>query len=277
MKRLLVTGASGNLGRVLSGIAVNDFEVWSAYRTNPNVGGGQPVSLDLCDEAAVVKLVDSVRPDIIIHAAASERTQDMEHTNRLAALHILAAASRTNARLIALSTDLVFDGKCPLYKELHPPTPVSAYGRVKAENEQRFSAYDRALVVRTSLIYDRDPANYQSQWMREIRARGEQVPLFTDEIRQPILAADLARALIELAQGPLTGILNVAGPQRLTRWDFGSALLELMGYAPETAARKVLAAEVAPGRPRDCSLDLTKAQHHVTTRIAPLRDALGLA
>jgi dTDP-4-dehydrorhamnose reductase len=276
MKRLLITGASGNLGRVLSRQAEMSWQVWSTYCTNPHIGGGTACRLDLRSRDETLDLVNAVMPDVIIHTAGSDRSPDMENASRQGALHIRSAAAEVGSRLLALSTDLVFDGTRAPYREQDPPNPTSPYARVKAENERYLIEYDRALVVRTSLIYDSDQQNNQLRWMQTVIGEGKRVPLFTDEIRQPISAQDLSRALLELADGTQSGILNVAGPERLSRWEYGSLLLELLGYEPGRVASKVLAADVAPDRPRDCSLDLSAAARLLSTRIRPVREALGL-
>jgi dTDP-4-dehydrorhamnose reductase len=112
--------------------------------------------------------------------------------------------------------------------------------------------------------------------MLRVMAEGRRVPLYVDEIRQPIWVTDLATAILELAEGDLTGILNVAGPQSLSRWEYGTALLAALGVDASQAAVLVRAAEVAPDRPRDCTLDLTKANRTLVTRIRPMKKALSL-
>ena len=153
----------------------------------------------------------------------------------------------------------------------------SPYGRVKAENERLFQTYDKCLVVRTSLIYDLHPSNNQIRWLKEMIEKRQRIPLFVDEIRQPIWAWNLAAVLIELANSPVTGILNVAGPQRLSRWDYGCALLSTLGYIPDSVAQPAYSAQVAPQRPRDCTLNLAKAQSILQTPLFDIDKALALA
>lgn len=276
MRRLLVTGASGNLGRVVSLLARTRWEISATYLSNPRVGGGTPLRLDLRDLERTQEALREIRPDVIVHAAVSDRSPDMENSNRLAARHIRDAAADFGVRLIALSTDLVFDGTQPPYREEAPPTPTSSYSRAKADNENCLLEYKQALVVRTSLIYDRGQDNNQAGWMLRLIAEGRKVPLFVDEIRQPIYGVDLAEAVLELAAGEIVGLLNVAGPQPLSRWDYGRALLAALGLEPDRVTQAALAAEVVPDRPRDCTLDLTRANALLATRIRPIGEALGL-
>ncbi|HOA25415.1 MAG TPA: sugar nucleotide-binding protein [Aggregatilineales bacterium] len=270
-RRLLITGASGDLGRPLSALAESAWQTTSTYHTRSDVGGGTPVRINLRDRAATLALVQETRPDVIIHAAASDRSPDMAATNREAAQNITAAAQAVGARLIALSTDMVFDGTCPPYAEDDPPAPLSEYGRVKAENESFFlRAYDNCLVVRTSLIYDFTPDNRQAGWLLDTVRAGRRVTLFVDEVRNPVWSWNLAEALLELAAGDATGILHVAGPEPVTRWELGTVLLEELGLDPAQVAEPVRAAEVAPHRPRDLTLCLDRATSLLRTSLLPL-------
>lgn len=278
MRRLLVTGASGDLGRPLSALASRSWLTTSTYFSRSQVGGGRPVRVDLRDRAAILRLTEDVSPDVIIHCAGSDRSPDMAQTNRLAAQNIAAAARRAGARLIALSSDMVFDGRNPPYREDSPPAPLSPYGKVKARNEELFlSMPGDCLVVRTSLIYDLDPANRQISWMLERIAQGQRITLFADEIRRPVWALNLAEALLELAVGSECGILQVAGARPVSRFDYGCALLTALGYDPEAIVEKTFAAEVMPDRPRDLSLDLTRARRVLSTPLLSLQEALRRA
>jgi dTDP-4-dehydrorhamnose reductase len=278
MTHYLITGASGNLGRPLSSLAAALADTTSTYYHNPRIGGGRGVQIDLRDGAAVMTLVSDVKPTVILHAAGSERSQDMITTNNIGAVNICQAARRTHTRLIALSSDLVFDGKAPPYDEEAPPTPLSPYGLVKADNERLFTTqHDDCLIVRTSLIYDLDPLNHQVQWLQTQLDAHQLITLFTDEIRQPIWAWNLAEILLELAGSSLTGLLNVAGPHSLSRWEYGCALLRAMGYDPDIVAKPVAAAQVAPERPRNCTLNLSRARSILKSTILDLEQGLGMA
>lgn len=278
MARLLITGASGDLGRPLSALAARGWDTVGTYYRNPLVGGGQAAWLDLREREGVLRLVRAVRPDAIIHAATSDSSKDMANTNRLAACHIAEAASSVGCRLIALSTDMVFDGTRAPYAEDAPPTPVGPYAQVKADNETRLlAAHHNCLIVRTSLIYDLTPLNKQVAWMERAIAAGQPVALFEDEMRQPIWAWNLAEALLELAQGSATGILHVAGPEPISRWELGRALLKALGYDPCLVAHRARAAEIAPDRPRTLILKLDRAHTILRTPLLPLHEALRWA
>jgi dTDP-4-dehydrorhamnose reductase len=277
MARLLITGASGDVGRPLSRLAAANWDTTGTYFRHPRTSGGRAIRLDIRERDAVLALVRDVRPDVIIHAATSDQTEAMAETNRIAAERITEAAAAVGARLIALSTDLVFDGASPPYGEADPPTPVIPYGRIKAQNETTFLTYPRSLVVRTSLVYDFDRENRQVSWMLDAIERGDPVTLFVDEYRTAIWVWNLAEALLEVAADDVTGILHIAGPEAVTRLRLGRVLLRVMGLNPEEVVTPVLAAEVAPHRPQKPLLRIDKARQILKTPLLSLDEAVHRA
>jgi dTDP-4-dehydrorhamnose reductase len=192
-----------------------------------------------------------------------------------AAAHNLArAAQQIGAHLTFLSTDCVFDGTRAPYTEDVPPAPTSPYGTAKAEAEQIVvSECPHSLIVRTSLIYGFTPANRQVGWIADKLAAGETVTLFTDELRHPIWANNLAEALIEIATRRTLGILHIAGPEALSRYEYGLRLLHAAGIDPRDGIVSGLAEEIAPTRIRDLRLCLDRADQVLTTPLLTIEEA----
>ena len=117
--------------------------------------------------------------------------------------------------------DVVFDGeKGEPYTEADEPAPLTDYGRAKADAERGvLAACPAALVVRTSLIYGGERPGPQ-----ERLAADPDATFFTDEVRCPIQVGDLADALIELAATERSGVLHVAGADRVSRAEFAQLL-----------------------------------------------------
>ena len=125
---------------------------------------------------------------------------------RLSGGHLAPAAAATGARLVALSTDLVFEGSQAFYTEDSPPQPAanSPYGQAKLDAERALASIcPDALIVRTSRIYGFEPGNAQVAWMLATLERGETLRLYTDQIRCPIWAVNLADCLVDLVSKPV--------------------------------------------------------------------------
>jgi dTDP-4-dehydrorhamnose reductase len=247
---LLVTGASGYLGRELL--------------LRADAVGVSSRDVDIRDGPAVATLFERLRPKAVIHTAYR---RDDRATTFGGAVHVAAAAAAIGARLVHVSTDVVFDGeKGEPYVEEDEPAPLTAYGRAKADAERGvLEAHPRALVVRTSLIYGGAEPGPQ-----ERLAADPDAGFFTDEVRCPIQVGDLADALIELTRAELAGVLHVAGADRLSRADFA----ELLTGRPVRAASSSDSAEV---RPRDCSLAIDRAAGLLSTRLRGAREVLRRA
>jgi dTDP-4-dehydrorhamnose reductase len=167
-------------------------------------------------------------------------------------------ATETDSRLVFLSTDLVFDGAAAPYSEEAITAPLSVYGRTKAEAEKAVLTCPKGLVIRPALMYGLPAVNRPTTFQAQLQALRTHQPLklFEDEFRTPIWLDDAANACIDAAQSDLTGILNVAGPERLSRLEMGQAMARAMGIAGEniTAIRQCDLATAEP-RPADVSLD----------------------
>ncbi|MBX3066694.1 MAG: sugar nucleotide-binding protein [Anaerolineae bacterium] len=266
-KKILITGGSGDLGRVLSQRAVAaGYEVSATYLAHKDrLSAGTPLQLDLCNREAVEKALDAVKPEIIIHTALALGVPNPRQQIVTAAYHLSKLTPR-GTQLIFLSTDMVFSGQGAPYRDDDPPSPVTPYGQAKAEMEMMADH-----VVRTSLIYDFVRGNKQIDWMLERIERGEKVKLYNDEMRSPIWVVNLADVLLELVGSIFSGILNVAGPQPLSRYDLGVGLLRAAGVEP---TGKVEASSAAgTGRQPNLTLDVSKAQMLLKTPLLTLEQA----
>jgi dTDP-4-dehydrorhamnose reductase len=266
--RLLVTGASGFLGgAVVDAASAAGWEVVGTALTNP-----EWVALDVRDAAAVDDVVGSVAPDAIIHTAYRQHGDEAMAVNAAGAGHVAAAARAASARLVHVSSDAIFagDGDRPL-REGDVARPVTVYGATKAAAEVAVQAANPdALMVRTSLLLG-GPGNPQSphEWLALAVARGvRQMTFFTDEVRSPIQADDLAAALVELAVQEGGGPLHVGGADDVSRLELAQLVVAAAGLDP----RALSGAPAPVDRPRFCPLDSGVAQARLRTRLRGVRE-----
>jgi len=268
VKRLLVTGGSGYLGRHILRVAISDWDVHFTYYRHPlEVRGCTGHPLDIRDPVAVRQLVADLRPDVVIHTAYSMDPALLDAVVVDGTRHVVAAAEEAKARLVHVSSDVIFDGEHGPYAEADPPSPITAYGRAKGQAESIAAGHPDVAIVRTSLIFGFDPPDKRSRWVLDSIRQGQPITLFTDEYRCPVYVVDLATALLELAESDYPGILNVASPQALTRYEFGVLVARAWHEDPARLTPGV-SEESGLARPRDCRLDVSRAQHVLRT---PLR------
>lgn len=258
--RLLVTGGSGYLGgRVCEAAADAGWHVHATVLTGDAPAGVASHRLDVRDADAVAALVARVQPDAVVHTAYVPGGAHLRTVNTHGA-EVVARASRTaGARLVHMSSDVVFDGRsdAPL-GEGATPSPVHDYGRSKADAERLVAAaHPDAAVVRTSLVYG-GPGGPPSPHERVVAdvARGvREMAFFDDELRRPVRVDDLAHAVVALAATPHAGPLHLAGPQTISRLRFAQVVARWVGLDPAV----LRGAPSPPGRPRALVLDSSRA------------------
>lgn len=281
--RLVVIGASGLLGREVVRAAVRRghavLALGSTRRPDvpPGVESGQLAAGDL---PGLERLMLDRFPDAVVNAAAlsdvgacerdpaAARQANVELPERLAQL-----SHHVGARLVHLSTDMVFDGRQGPYRSTDAPAPMNAYARGKLEGEAAVMAAGRhgACVVRSTPILGNTPAGDRTPHERMFLdwKAGKVARLFAEEVRQPVAAPNLAAACVELAErGNLSGIFHWGGAEAVTRLELGERIARRFGLDPAGLVEGISYAEVPglPPRPRDLSVELHPLAGKLTTR-----------
>ncbi len=284
MKRLLITGAGGFLGWNLCRELRERWEIVGAARSRPvPMESVRSVVIDLTDPSAVRRMLLDVHPDGVIHAAAAAKPDYCQlHPKESARINvdvpILLADLCADAGipLVFTSSDLVFDGRNPPYRENDPVSPLSVYGEQKVRAEEEIlQRHPAAAVCRMALMFGNGGphgASFLEPMVRAMR-QGEELKLFTDELRTPISGRDAALGL-ELAIRKASGLLHLGGPERISRYAFGSMISEVFDVH-EPRFTPALQSEVSTPAPRppDVSLDSSKALR-LGFRQTPLQKSL---
>ena len=307
--RVLVTGASGLLGRaVMQEFKENPFfRDTTVFGTAFSRAEGSLLRADLTNPEEIDRLMDEVRPQVVIHAAAERRPDDVERNpeaaeqlNVLAPWHLGRAAARLGAWLLVVSTDYVFDGSSPPYSEDACPRPLNAYGKLKLRGEfAARAASESTTVLRLPVLFGPTRNLGESAVTALVAAVRDSQPRTIDHwaVRFPAYTKDVARAIASLAErvladdGPrdsvqtassrvlsigLHGILHFAAGVSVTKFEQARILANLLGVSAEHLSPDASPPAGAP-RPRDCQLasgrwDAIGLPDAV--QATPLRDAL---
>lgn len=257
VRRWLVTGAGGQLGRCLVARVRGLPQHALAAALERGV-------LDVTDREAVRRAVLGAADeglDVVVNAAAMTHVDRCEtepeaarQANALAPGWLAEAAREAGAAFVQVSTDYVFDGTARQpYREDDPTGPRSVYGRTKLEGEQRArSAHPAALVVRTAWVFG--PGRNFVRTILEAAARalhGEGPPLrvVDDQRGSPTWAGHLAEALVALVERDAHGVYHVANSGSATWWELARAAVDAWGH-PELLIEKVSTAAFPRPAPR---------------------------
>jgi len=289
---MLILGASGFLGSNVLRDAARAFDVIGQVRTMPGAPDG-PRDLadrDLADRdlavsdlavsdldglASLERLLDTVRPDVVVNCAAlanvdaCERNPDLAHrVNDELVGWLTQACGRLGSRLVHVSTDAVFGGRAGPYDEDSDVSPINVYGRSKVGGERRATAAG-ALVLRTNLVGwsavgDRSLLEFFVDRLRRL----ERTPAFDDVRFRPVTPAQFFDVLVELLDRDVTGIVHLTGGELISKFDFAHMVAREFGLRADLIDRRSVAG-AGLAAPRANMLDV------VPRRLSQLGITLG--
>lgn len=258
MTDLLVLGATGLLGQaVMAEAGRRGLDAVGAARRGE-------IRLDVRDEASLAAVVAELRPRLVVNAAALVSIPACEADPGLAwavnarAPAILARAARgVDARVVHVSTDHFFvgDGRAA-HAEDAPVTLVNEYARTKHAAEGLALTHADTLVLRVNMI---GLADGFGAWAARVIAEDAPAVLFEDAFVSILDVWTLAGALLDLAAGPATGVLNLAASEVFSKAELVRALAAAQGRTLTRAVPGTVQAADVP-RPDSLGLDVTRAQ-----------------
>ena len=263
--RALVTGAGGQLGRVVARALAAGFDVTAATRAD----------LDITDEARVRAAVADLRPAVIVNGAAYNAVDDAEDdvagalaVNAFGVRSLARAAAGIDATLVHYGTDFVFDGTASTpYREEDAPNPQSVYAASKLLGEW-FAGGARHYVLRVESLFggavdgpDAEGSRTGGSLDRMAGAllAGREVRAFVDRVVSPSRVEDVAAATVALLRAaPAFGVYHCVGSGHATWLEVARALAEALGVEPVVRGVTLDALKLRAPRPRFCALSNRK-------------------
>jgi dTDP-4-dehydrorhamnose reductase len=231
MSHILVIGAKGMLGRDL-------MEVLHASSFD-QVTGWDIDEIDIRIEKDTVEKIGRLQPEIVINLAAFTNVDECEsQAERAFAInaegmrHVATGALRSDAKVVYLSTDYVFDGKKKEpYVENDLPNPLNVYGRSKLQGERYVQELtEDGVIIRTEWLFGKHGKNFVASILRQAREKKE-LSIVDDQTGSPTYTIDLAKAISVLIQHDVKGIFHVANSDTCTWFTLGQSVLEFSGIS----------------------------------------------
>ena len=289
MAKILITGASGLLGRAL----MTSFYEYQTTGTAFKRARRPLVRLNLCDSALTRRFIVDLQPEIVIHCAAERRPDvsenDPDNTEKLnvgVTQELARIVHSIGASMLFLSTDYVFDGTRPPYAPDDRTNPLNFYGKTKLLAEKTvLEVIPDSAVLRVGLLYGRVEfpeessvtallQDVRSQQTRYIDHWGRRYPTFVDDV------AVVCRQLIQsrLQKGPFSGIWHWCGNEGMTKYEMAKRIAELLSVPTDHLKPDTNPPKAMP-RPKDCRLDFSRLESlgigQRTPFTAAMRKVLG--
>lgn len=234
MKKLLVTGCNGQLGRAVN----KQFEGTEYELVNTDVA-----DLDITNIDDVLKLVEEVKPYAIINCAAHTGVDacetDIDNAYKINAIgprNLSIAATKVGAKMVHISTDYVFEGNATEpYTEFSPVNPQGMYGRTKLAGEEFVKQFaDKFFIIRTAWLYG-DGKNFVKTMLR-LSETNDKVRVVGDQVGSPTSTKELAKAIAVLLPTDNYGLFHGTCEGKCSWADFTKEIFRLAGKTTEVEA-----------------------------------------
>lgn len=273
--KIVITGASGQLGSELRELLLgSEKECYFLDRKQ----------LPLDQTELIQDILGMYQPDLIIHAGAYTAVDQAEDepglanlVNHLACEEIAQYCRLHGAKLIAVSTDYVFDGNSAVpLKEDAPTGPVNVYGQTKLAGEKAIQKWCvEAIIIRTSWVYSSFGKNFVKTMCR-LMAERDEVRVINDQIGSPTYAADLAKAILKIADSPnwQAGIYHYSNEGEISWYDFAVAIRDIRSFDCKVTPIPTTAYPTPAKRPQYSLLDKAKIKAAYAVEVPDWKSSL---
>ena len=277
MKKILVTGANGQLGQSLQKLSQKEKDFQFLFTDSE--------TLDITNKEEVLNFFWQNEPDVCINAAAYTAVDLAETDTEKAFLvnadgteNLALVCAEYNAQFIHVSTDYVFDGTNNLeYTEEDFTNPLGVYGASKLAGEElALEANPCIIILRTSWVYSEFGKNFVKT-MLSLFATKEELNVVADQYGQPTNATDLAEAILTIVktEKKTPGIFNFSNEGKISWYDFAQKIAELSGSKIKINPIVTSQYPTPAKRPQNSTLDLSKIKSTYHINIKPWEESLA--
>jgi dTDP-4-dehydrorhamnose reductase len=228
LKKILLTGATGLFGTNFYLIS-KKFHLFSVINKK-KINLKNSIKLDLLNEKKLKKIINNIKPDIIIHSAALTNIEKCESNKKLAknlniqvTKHLVDYAKKAKSKFVFISTDHLFNNKKNFFTEKDNTSPLNYYGKTKKISEDLIKKnLKNYLIIRTN-FFGWGPKHRKSfsDIILEKLKKNEKLELFDDVYYSPVNVTYLCKIISKLIQKNVNGIFNVSSNQAISKYQFG--------------------------------------------------------
>jgi dTDP-4-dehydrorhamnose reductase len=267
-QKILILGSSGLIGSKLSSILESDNKVYTTY--NKQKLFEHDIQVDVLSFESLERAFQLSKPDIVINLCAVYNNLEFCENNKKLVMAINGTSlkdisklsNKFSSFLIHFSSDYVFDGNSGNYKEDDLTSPINFYGVSKVESEKNVCEISKNYsIIRTSMVYGKNMIKKTlPDWILCDIQNKKQLQLISDQYMTPTYLNNLCNMVIEIISLQYNGIIHLAGPQKMSRYEFAIKMLEVMGKKyDKITAIKCADFDSNVKRPKNSSLNTEKA------------------
>ena len=236
--KIFVTGVCGQLGHdVINELASRGYEgvgsdiqaVYSGVADDSAVTKVPYYSVDITDNDQVVKTLEEVKPDVVVHCAAwtavdlaedDDKVEKVRAINAKGTENIALCCKKLGCKMVYISTDYVFDGQGtePWQPDCKDYKPLNVYGQTKLEGELAVSGnLEKYFIVRIAWVFGKNGKNF-IKTMLNVAKTHDKLTVVSDQIGTPTYTLDLSRLLVDMVETEKYGYYHATNEGGFISW-----------------------------------------------------------